>query len=67
MDIVSTIVDAFVDFIVGLANGIVNGFETLMLDEAGTALSSFGIYSLTFIGLGFAFMVLNRILQLRKG
>lgn len=53
MNIVSTITGAFTDWISGMTKGIVDAFTGLFLTSEG-AISQFGIFALTFLGIGVA-------------
>jgi len=51
----------------GIGSGIVDYFESLILDAAGTNLNTFGIFIFVLLGIGAAFGVAKLVFSLVRG
>ena len=67
-DIVQTIVDAFTGVLSGCASGIVSLFQVLFMNASTvegvttySGISQFGIWTLSFIGVGVALAILRKV------
>jgi hypothetical protein len=54
-DVITTIVDVITGLLGGIGEGIVDYFESVFLNSAGTGLNSVGTFIFVLLGIGAAF------------
>lgn len=61
--IVTTMTQAFGDFLSGIGTSIVTFFSGIVLNAEGTALTPFATWALIFVGVGLAITILYALLR----
>lgn len=66
-DIVSTITTTIQGLLAGIGSGIVDYFESVFLNEAGTNLNTVGTFVFVLLGIGAAFGLATLVFSMVRG
>lgn len=66
-DIVSTITTTIQGLLAGIGSGIVDYFESVFLNEAGTNLNTVGTFIFVLLGIGAAFGLATLVFSMVRG
>lgn len=65
--IIQSIVDSITTVLSGLGSGMVDFFDTIFLNEAGTGLSTLAIVAFAFVGLSVGFGLVAMLVRKIRG